>query len=280
MREVLVVANQTLAGRRLLEEVRSRAAEEDTRFHLVVPQTKPGAGLVIYDEAVRNASQVRADLAMSIMATEGIEAYAEVGDADPFSATMDAMSTQRPDEIIISTKPATQSGWLRRDLIERIEHATNVPVKHIVTDLDEEGLPFRVTLVVANRTSGGEQLIEHLKNKAAGDAEHLFIAVVPQQGGDGAATARARKRLAAMLARLQETGLLASGLIGDPDPYTATVNSLALFLVDDIVISTLPGERSGWLRANVLERVRRAADVPVEHVEVPEREATPAGGGS
>lgn len=278
MREVMVVANQTLAGRQLLDEVRTRAARGETRFRLVVPQSKPSAGLVIYDEAVRDASQVRADLAMSVMATEGITVSGEVGDADPFSATMDAISVHRPDEIIISTKPATQSGWLRRDLIERIEHATNLPVKHIVTDLDHESLPFQVTLVVANRTAGGEELVEHLKSKASDDPEHLFIAVVPQQGGDGAAAHRARERLAAMLARLQEMGLLASGLIGDPDPYTATVNALELFRVNDVVISTLPGERSGWLRANVLERVRRAATVPVEHVEVPESEAAPAVG--
>ena len=47
-------------------------------------------------------------------------------------------------------------------------------------------------------------------------------------------------------------------MIGDPDPYTATMNALELFTVDDVVISTLPGERSGWLRANLIERVRHA----------------------
>ena len=32
------------------------------------------------------------------------------------------------------------------------------------------------------------------------------------------------------------------------------------------MISTLPETRSGWLRAGLIERVERAANIPVEHV--------------
>jgi hypothetical protein len=56
-------------------------------------------------------------------------------------------------------------------------------------------------------------------------------------------------------------------MIGDPDPYTATMNALQFFRVDDIVISTLPATRSGWLRADLIERVRNASGKPVQHVE-------------
>ncbi len=269
MTEVLVVANQTLAGHKLLDEVRARAAQGDVHFRLLVPMTKPSAGLVIYDDAVRDASQVRVDLALSVLAREGIVASGEVGDPDPYSAVHDAIGAHgRPDEIIISTKPAESSGWLRRDLIDRVATGTGVPVSHIITDVEQETLPFNVTLVVANRTSSGEELVECLAAKATNDREHLFIGVVPQQSGDGSASQHARKRLAAMLDRLQGAGLLASGMIGDPDPYTATLNALELFRVNDVVISTLPDERSGWLRSNLIERVRRATTVPVEHVVV------------
>src|ERR1019366_4108099 len=113
------VANRTLGGAKLLEAVRTRAAAGDVRFRLVVPQSKPSAGLVIYDEAVRESAQVRVDLALSAVSAEGIEATGEVGDGAPFLATMDAVAQRRPDEIIVSTHPASHSGWLRRDLIER-----------------------------------------------------------------------------------------------------------------------------------------------------------------
>ncbi len=277
MKEILVVANRTLGGEKLLDAVRTRASSGDVRFRLVVPQTKPSSGLVIYDEAVRESAQVRVDLALSTVAAEGIAASGEVGDGDPFLATMDAVAEHRPDEIIVSTHPATHSGWLRRDLIARIANASGLPVDHIVVDLDQEGLPFRVTLVVAHKTSSGEELIEYLKRKAAHGGQHLFVAVVPQLDGSGDAPREARERLAKMLDRLSDAGLVSSGMIGDPDPYTAVMNALELFRVDDVVISTLPGERSGWLRSNLIERVQGAASVPVEHVVVdPQAQATAA----
>jgi hypothetical protein len=277
MKEILVVANRTLGGEKLLDAVRKRASSGDVRFRLVVPQTKPSSGLVIYDEAVRESAQVRVDLALSTVAAEGIAASGEVGDSDPFLATMDAVAEHRPDEIIVSTHPATHSGWLRRDLIARIANASGLPVDHIVVDLDQEGLPFRVTLVVAHKTSSGEELIEYLKRKAAHGGQHLFIAVVPQPDGSGDAPREARERLAKMLDRLSDAGLVSSGMIGDPDPYNAVMNALELFRVDDVVISTLPGERSGWLRSNLIERVQGATSVPVEHVVVdPQAQATAA----
>ena len=276
MREILVVANRTLGGAKLYDRVRELAAAEQTRFRLVVPQSKPTAGLVIYDEAVRESAQVRVDLAMSLMAADGIQASGEVGDPDPFSATMDAFAERRPDEVIVSTHPASHSGWLRRDLVERIHNASGLPVEHIVTDLEQEGMPFAVTLVVANKTSSGEELLERLRAKAAGDEHHLFIAVVPQQDGRGVAPREARIRLAAMLDRLHSAGLLSAGMTGDPDPYTAVINALELFRVDDIVISTLPGERSGWMRADLIGRVKSATSVPVEHVEASANATTTA----
>jgi hypothetical protein len=276
MKEILVVANRTLGGAKLLDAVRARNVSGDVRFRLIVPQSKPSAGFVIYDEAVRESAQVRVDLAMSAVTGEGIDATGEVGDPDPFLATMDAVAERRPEEIILSTHPATQSGWLRRDLIERIENASGLPVEHIVTDIEQEGLLFKVTLVIASKTSSGEELIDHLREKAAHEGQHLFIAVVPQQNRAGTAPREARARLAAMLDRLHAAGLLSSGMIGDPDPYTAAVNALELFRVDDVVISTLPGERSGWMRADLIERVRHVTSAKVEHVVVDLRDTSTA----
>jgi hypothetical protein len=79
-----------------------------------------------------------------------------------------------------------------------------------------------------------------------------------------------------MLDRMQSDGMLSSGMIGDPDPFTACVNALELFRVDDVVISTLPNERSGWMRANLIGRVRSATAAPVEHVEAAPANATAA----
>jgi hypothetical protein len=244
-----------------------------------VPQNKPGAGLVIYDDAVFDAAQVRLDLALEVIHGMGIRAIGEVGDPDPFSATLDAVREFTPQEIIISTYPATRSGWLRRDLIERVSDATGLPVTHIVNDIDSEGLPFHITLAVANRTASGDELLEALQAKSDAfskpDSRQLFILVVPAEGGHGQAVHRARTRLKLVLDRLHVRGLYAAGMVGDPDPFTAITNALQYFRVDDIVISTFAETKSGWLRSDLIERVRRATGKPVEHV-VHEDVPTPA----
>src|SRR3954452_7100489 len=190
MSTILVVANETLGGGKLLEAIGQKAGSDD-RVVVCVPRNRPREGLVIYDDAVYDAAQVRIDLARQFLRERGLTAVGDVGDPDPYTATMDAVAEWRPDEIIISTYPATSSGWLRRDLIERVGEATGLPVTHVVTDVDTEGLPFDVTLVVANRTTRSHELIDHLRAKAE-DHRHLFIFVVSPEGGGGGAGAAAR----------------------------------------------------------------------------------------
>ena len=266
---ILVVANETLGGKKLLDAVQERA-DSNTRFILCVPQNKPAAGLVIYADAMFDAAQVRLDLALEVVRSMGIRAIGEVGDPDPFSATLDAAREYSPEEIIISTYPETRSGWLRRDLIERVRDGTGLPVTHVVNDIDSEGLPFHVTLAVANRTASGDELLEALQAKAESfthdSLRQLFIVVVPAEDGQGTAVQRARTRLKLVLDRLHVRGLFAAGMIGDPDPFTAITNALQNFWVDDIVISTFAETKSGWLRSDLIERVRRASGKEVEHV--------------
>src|SRR4030081_97692 len=98
MNTVLVVANETLGGQPLIDAVRPRVQHGDVRFVLCVPQNRPRAGLVIYDDAVFDPAQARVDLALGFLRNEGIEAIGEVGDPDPYTATMDAVGEHRPSE--------------------------------------------------------------------------------------------------------------------------------------------------------------------------------------
>ena len=269
MRTILVIANQTIGGAKLLETVKEKvdAADGDARVVIAVPRVPPRHGNIIYEDAVFEAAQVRIDLARSFLREAGISAIGEVGDPDPYTATMDAIEEHHPDEVVVSTLPATSSGWLRRDLIDRIRDASGLPVEHVVVDLQAEGLPFKVTLVVANRTAAGDDLLDRLDELASEGDRRLFIACVPQEGGDGSAAARARSRLAQIVDRVRSRGHLAAGIVGDPEPYTAIMHALEFFRVDDIVISTLPATRSGWLRADLIKRVANATDKPVIHFE-------------
>ncbi len=274
MARVLVVANDTHGGRSLIEAIKARHEQGDASFVVIAPQNKPQSGLVIYDEAVRDAARHRVEATLSALRELGIEAHGDVMDPDPFNATLDAVREYGIDEIIVSTHPETRSGWLRRDLIERVQEGTGLPVTHVVVDLDADRAWATHTLVVANQTVGGEPLFAELKRRAD-EGPHRFTVIVPQEGGHGHHAAEARERLIALLDRLRQEGIPATGGIGDPDPFTAVMNALQFYRVDEIVISTLPKRVSRWLHLDLVSKAR-AIGPPVTHVEaVDEQQETP-----
>lgn len=266
MANVLVLANETIGGAPLLDAIRARHAKGGARFFVVVPRTEPKWGRIVYEDAVRNFAQVRVDLALAFAEQEGIEASGETGDPDPYTAARDAVDEHGIDEIIVGTHPRTSSGWLRRDLPERIQQATGLPVEHVVVDIANQGLPFDVTLVVANQTVAGAALRDRLKALAE-EGPRRFIVIVPQGPGDGRAVAEARQRLGALIEDLRGSGIVAAGTIGDPDPFTAIMNAVGYFFISEIVISTLDENRSQWLEGGLIDRVKRQTGKPVEHVE-------------
>ncbi len=133
MPKILVLASETIGGKALLDAVRSKAEAGDAEFYVVVPQTRPRHGMVIYDEAVRDSAQVRVDLALAFMRAEGIDGTGEVGDSDPLLAMEDALHDFAADGIIIATLPEGESNWLERRLIERARARFEVPVVHVVS---------------------------------------------------------------------------------------------------------------------------------------------------
>jgi hypothetical protein len=139
---------------------------------------------VVYLETVRSAAQVRLDLALAVLEDEGIEATGQVGDYDPFLATIDAVASRRPDEIVISTFPAGTSRWLRRHLVERVADATGLPVTHVVDDVKRDEACYDTSLVIANRTADSDELREHLADMPDPGGSHRFIVVVPQRDRD------------------------------------------------------------------------------------------------
>ena len=265
-KRILVVANETVGGRALIERVRDAAMEahEELRpFEVTVicPQNRPRRGAVIYDESVSAAAENRLKMTITELRRVGIEAKGEIVDPDPYAAIEDHLGSQPTDQIIISTHPETRSGWQQRDLVDRVQDL-GVPVEHVVVDLDTEREASGSILVVANQTAGGQALLELLKDKAQ-DGERRIVLIVPQSDER---PREAEERLAGTLQQLEDAGLEAVGQVMDPDPYVAIHNALQFYVINEIVISTFPETRSGWLRSDLVERVRSSTDLPVEHV--------------
>ncbi len=269
MKRLLVVANETVAGKPLIDAVKGRAGGDQVDVHVICPQNEPRHGYVIYDSMVREAAENRLEMTLALMREAGIEAHGEVMDPDPYAAIMDALGEGDYDEIIISTHPETRSGWLREGLVDRVARAARRPVEHVVVDLDAERDDLKRTLVVANQTISSPELLEVLRRKAE-EEPRRFIVICPQSGeenGSGSA-----ERLAHTLKDLEAAGLDAIGQVVHPDPYTAIQNALQFYAPDDIVISTFPETRSGWLRGDLVGRVKASSGKPVEHVVAEEEE--------
>jgi hypothetical protein len=143
--------------------------------------------------------------------------------------------------------------------------AGDLPFEHVVVDLKAERGEANV-LVVANRTVLGEPLLDAIRARAT-RSPASFLIISPQGEGEGSYD-EAEKRLLRAVTLLRSEGLDVHGQISHPDPYAAVMQTLEDERVDEIIVSTFPGARSGWLRRDLLRRLRADTKLPLEHVEV------------
>ena len=131
-------------------------------------------------------------------------------------------------------------------------------------------------LVVANRTAASDDLIAHLRDRAA-RAPTRFDLLVPPVAPGPARRAAAQRRLEYALARYAEFGLEADGRVGcDHDPVIAVLDAYDLAVHDEILVSTLPASVSHWLRIDGPARIGRATGAMVGHVVSREPRRAPA----
>src|ERR687887_908522 len=129
-------------------------------------------------------------------------------------------------------------------------------------------------LVVANETVAGQALIDAVKRHA--DQGEVKVHVIcpqnePKHGyviHDTHIREAAENRLQMTLAQLKEVGIEATGEVMDPDPYAAVMDALGDRDYDEIIVSTHPETRPGWLRQGLVDRLTRATRRPGEHVVV------------
>ena len=265
-KHVLVVANETLAGDELVDAVRRRAAEGPIRAVVVAPVNDPRSGYVVYRNSRRASAGRRLDGMVEALRAAGIPAHGDVFEGGPVTAVEDVLAQEPIDELIVSTHPEERSGWLRRrNVLEELRRlAGDRPFTHVVSDVAARTGEANV-LVVANETVLGEPLLQRIRRRAA-EGPAAFLILCPQSDPSQAEHPEAERRLRAALATLRDEGLEAHGQVAHPDPYTAAMQVIEDERVDEVIVSTFPGERSGWLRRDVVGRLRKDAGVPVEHV--------------
>lgn len=261
---VLVVANETLVSTELVDAVRRRADKGPIRVAVVAPVTQPREGYVVYRDTRRAAAGRRLDRTLEALRAAGIPAHGGVFDDEPLAAVKDVLASEPIDEIIVSTHPETTSGWLRRNLVEEIRKAAKGrPVEHVVSDVAIRA--GANVLVLANETVLGDALLDRIRARAR-DGTASFLIVCPQSDPTKGEHPEAERRLRAALSILRSEGLDLHGQIAHPDPFTAAMEAIEDERTDEIIVSTFPGERSGWLRRDLVGRLRSESGLPVDHV--------------
>jgi hypothetical protein len=271
-RHVLVIANETVAGKNLIEALKRRSEQGPLRVTVITPVNQPREGYVVYEDTRRAAAGRRLEGTLQALREAGIPASGLVVEADPVAALRDALAQlePRPDEIIVSTHPRQRSGWLRRNVVERMQRAAEgLPVEHVVVDLREQEADAEANvLVVANETIVGEPLLQKIRERAA-QGPAAFLLISPQSDATSAAHPEAERRLRRALTVLRGEGIEAHGQVAHPDPFTAAAQAVQDERIDEIIVSTFPGEKtSSWLRGDLVNRLRKQTGLPVEHVEV------------
>ena len=261
---VLVVANETLVGTELVDAVRRRNERGPIRVAVVAPVTQPREGYVVYRDSRRAAAGRRLERTLEALRAAGIPAHGGVFDDEPLVAVKDVLSSEEVDEIIVATHPETKSGWLRKNLVEEIRKvAGGRPVEHVVSDVvARAGVNV---LVVANETVLGDAVLDRIRARAR-EETMSFLIVCPQSDPARGEHPEAEQRLRAALAILRSEGLDVHGQIAHPDPFVAAMEAVEDERTDEIIVSTFPGERSGWLRRDLVGRLRSESGLPVDHV--------------
>jgi phosphopantetheine adenylyltransferase len=263
---ILVVANETVVSRSLVDLIKERAAQEDLVVTVVAPVNQPRHGYVVYYDTRRAAARRRLDKTLELLREAGVHADGVVVETDPVSALRDAIEQLQPDEVIVSTHTQQKSGWLRRNAVEQMRRvAGHLPFQHVVVDLAAEHGETNV-LVVANQTVLGAPLLDKIRERAA-KGPVAFLIISPQGEAEGSYE-EAERRLLRAVTLLRGEGIEVHGQISHPDPFSAVMQTLEDERVDELIVSTFPNERSGWLRRNLLERLREETKLPLEHVEV------------
>lgn len=135
-----MIANETCAAKGVVDEVRYRAGER-AEVLVVAPaiaRTRLEHWLTSDLERRRAEAGERLESSLAAFAAAGLSARGHLGDADPLQALDDALRIFDPDEVVISTHPHNRSGWLERNVVRRARERYDLPITHVVVDLEHE----------------------------------------------------------------------------------------------------------------------------------------------
>jgi hypothetical protein len=138
---VILLANETVAAPGVRDRIKQLVGGENAEVFVVAPALTSSAFKHVtgeVDEAIEEARK-RLDESVRALKEAGLRATGDVGDSDPTLALGDALRRFPADHVVISTHPEGRSKWLERDVVEKARTEVDVPVTHVVVDMEKGG---------------------------------------------------------------------------------------------------------------------------------------------
>ncbi len=139
-KRVLVLANETVNGDELMEELRAIERSEHAEYFVCVPANPIDTGQAMHEgaafvwDATVEAAQARLDETLAILEREHLQARGALGNFRPLRALATAVEEFKPDRLVICTLPEDRSAWLRYDVVDRARETYQIPVTHVVVE--------------------------------------------------------------------------------------------------------------------------------------------------
>lgn len=275
-KRVLVFMNEVAGGRKLLTACREMSDAGADYFGVIAPQNEPDVGQIVDPDQARDSAQSRVDVTSQVLGQFGITSVGGVMDPDPPLALDDAVRATDPDRILLSCLYETRFGPLRRDFVDWARSRYEVPIEHIPVRVDADGVNWDIThtLVVATKTINSQELVSRLIERAE-KSPHRYTFIAPRSGE--VSREDICENLARTLSAMYDKEIDATGQPMSPDPLTAIRNANEHYRLDDILISTLKGEKSEWIEKGLVQEAEKATGKPVEHIESSGRRARVSG---
>jgi hypothetical protein len=121
-------------------------------------------------------------------------------------------------------------------------------------------------VVLANRTAPAPEVIQALVQRSERGPIHATL-VMPAAGPGSADRAAAKERMEMTLQAWRDAGIeRCDGVVCDPVPLEALAEVWDPMRHDEVIVCTLPGQSSKWIRGDLPHAVARHTGVPVTHV--------------
>ena len=137
---VLVLANETVNGDELLDELRAIDRSGHAEYFVCVPANPIDTGQAMHEgaafvwDATTEAAQARLDETLAVLEREHLQARGALGNFRPLRALATAVEQFEPDRLVICTLPEDRSAWLRYDVVDRARETYPIPVTHVVVE--------------------------------------------------------------------------------------------------------------------------------------------------